>query len=115
MLKIWIDDSEDIKKVSESLKQEPEFILDNKRDIGENDESPINLYYVKIGEYYLSDTEYIDTLAADESGYMTVLTEITITRNTDIIIHVEDWELEHIKQGLKSETKIFKIEEKENE
>lgn len=104
-LKIWFKDFEKDKNIKKILKQVPVFIKDDHPDVYPGNELDVdNLYYMKLGDYYLSDIEYrvgIDGLESYE-----VVTDIQLTSNDEYAMHIEKWEIDCIKSAFEQGIEI---------
>lgn len=86
--------------VIKSLEMDPIFIRDEYVDVKEGLELDWdNLYFVKIGDYYLTDIDYM--WAMNEENYEEYVSEIGLSPISSNAMHVEKWEIEYIKDALK--------------
>lgn len=90
--------------VVEALKNNPIFIKDEYVDVKEGPELDWdNLYFVKIGNYYLTDIDY----GYDEEYYKETIVEIGVSPIDDEAMHIEQWEIEYVQNALKREIEII--------
>lgn len=92
--------------VVEALKNNPIFIKDEYVDVKEGPELDWdNLYFVKIGNYYLTDIDYGYIL--NEEDYEETIIEIGMSPIDEEAMHIEQWEIEHVQNALKREIEII--------
>lgn len=108
-LKIVFNEFEKSEDINEALKQEPIFIHDRYVDVKAGPELDWDhLFYVKIGDYYLSDIDYVRYVRTDDLLPTEIISEITLSKDDSIAMHIEEWEIEGVKNALKREIEILK-------
>ena len=92
--------------VIKALEISPIFIKDEHVDVKEGPGLDWDdLYFVRIGDYYLTDIDYGYVL--DEEDYVEIVAEIGLSPIDEYAMHIEGWEIEYIKDALKRK-KIIK-------
>ena len=115
-LKVRIDrgNKDDVIK---ALKVEPIFIKDEYVENIDNSDffDWDNLYFAKIGDYYLSDIDYgyvleyeADSNSNNPIDYNEVVIGIGLSSLDDDAIDIEQWEFEHLQNALKNEIEIIR-------